>query len=121
MSQRKQSTSSKNVNPGTVQQCQENKQASKKTPIHEEPLTDGKQHLASNLSDFLSPTSNFHKSLFHLNGSFVSAGEEKKIKDLLKYAEVLHDILSWRDLSTFRANLYLFDDVTVLKAQIVIA
>lgn len=100
------------------------KQASKKTPIHEEPVTDGKQPQTSILSDFLSSTSNFHKSLqslFHLNGSFVSPDEKKKIKDLLKYAEVLHGISSWSDQSVSRVNRYLCDDVTVLKALGLIA
>lgn len=60
--------------------------------------------------------------MFHLNDSFVSSDEGgKKIKDLLKYAEVSHSILSWSDLSAFIVNLYLCDDVTVLKAQIEIA
>jgi len=57
--------------------------------------------------------------MFHLNDSFVSADDGgKKIKDLLKYAEVSLSILSWSDPSAFRVNLYLCDDVAVLKAQI---
>ncbi len=46
---------------------------------------------------------------------------KKKIKDLLKYAEVLHGISSWSDQSVFRVNRYLCDDVTVLKALGLIA
>lgn len=123
MSQRKQRTSSKNVKPGTVQQCQTNKPQRKHQFMRNQwQMGNSPRHQYCQI--FCHPLQTFtkvYKACSIWMAHLWAQMKKKKIKDLLKYAEVLHGISSWSDQSVSRVNRYLCDDVTVLKALGLIA
>ncbi len=119
MSQRKQRTSSKNFKPGTVQQFQQTNKPQRKHQFmrNQWQMANSPWHQCCQI--FCHPLQTSTK--LYKACSIWMTHLWKKIKDLLKYAEILHGISSWSDQNVFRVNHYLCDDVTVLKALGLIA